>query len=242
MPEAGGLGIVAPVDPCGARCGGPRPAQNGFAGLSLTDRAELDALRAGDQRAFTRLIDRNHAAMVRVARGFVPSWAVAEEVVQDTWCAVVENLHHFEGRSTLKTWIFRILCNRAKGVGQHERRSVPLSALFAAEAQDGDGFIDAERLLADRFDRTGWWADPPRPFPVTPEDAVLSREAIAVVEQAIESLRPGQRTVITLRDVVGWRAQEVCVALDISEINQRVLLHRARSTVRQALELHYAAA
>jgi RNA polymerase sigma-70 factor (ECF subfamily) len=176
------------------------------------------------------LVRRHHATMVRVARSYVPTPEVAEEVAQDTWRAVIEGLDRFEGRSSLRTWIFSILVNQAKTKGARERRTVPLSSLAAEEAA-------AEELAVDpsRFDRKGGWDDPPSPFP-RPEEAVLSREALAVVDRAVAELRPAQRAVISLRDIEGWGSDEVRELLEISESNQRVLLHRARAKVRQALE------
>ena len=175
------------------------------------------------------LVRRYHRSMVRVARGYVPTQEVAEEVAQDTWRAVIEQLDRFEGRSSIKTWIFSILVNQAKTRGARERRSVPFSSLVSDEAGADDPAVDPSRFLK------GGWDDPPNPFP-QPEDAALSREALAVVERTVDDLPPGQRAVISLRDIEGWSSAEAREVLDISETNQRVLLHRARSKVRQALE------
>ena len=200
-----------------------------------TAAAEADLvarLRAGDDAAFMELIDRHGAAMLRVARMYVRDRAVAEEVVQETWLAVLQGIDRFEGRSSLKTWIFRILTNRAKTRGERESRTVPFSALAGA---DGDeGAVDADRFLPADHERTPHhWAVPPRGWP---EDRVLARETLAVVEAAIAMLPDGQRAVITLRDIEGWTADEVATVLEITDGNQRVLLHRARSKVRTALE------
>ena len=174
------------------------------------------------------LVERYHASMVRVATSFVPSRAVAEEVAQETWLAVLGGIDRFEGRSTLKTWIFRILVNRARTRGAREARSVPFASL---QREEGEPAVDPDRFLAD-----GAWASPPRPWEGQPEERLLSAEAREVIEAAIEKLPPAQRQVITMRDVEGYESAEVRDLLDLSEGNQRVLLHRARSKVRQALE------
>jgi RNA polymerase sigma-70 factor, ECF subfamily len=163
--------------------------------------------------------------MLRVARSLVGNRTVAEEVVQEAWLGVLRGLDRFEGRSSLKTWIFRILTNIAKTRAQRERRSVPFSEL---------GGDDGPSVDPGRFDPVfGVWSDPPQRLP---ESRLLAGELRVIVEGAIERLPPSQRTVITLRDVEGWSADEVCNALDLSETNQRVLLHRARTGVRKALE------
>jgi RNA polymerase sigma-70 factor (ECF subfamily) len=186
------------------------------------ERALVEALRAGDEEAFRGLIARHHDALLRSAMTFVSSRAVAEEVVQETWLSVIAGLDGFEGRSSLKTWIFRILANRAMSRGAREARVVPLSSLG-----------DEPTVDPDRFGAEGAWASPPRPW--APEDRALAAEARDRIEDAIAALPERQRLVITLRDVEGWPSGEVCVALDISENNQRVLLHRARAGVREAL-------
>ena len=188
----------------------------------------LERLRAVDESSFMELVERHHGTLVRLAQSFVPSRAVAEEVAQETWLGVLSGLDRFEGRSSLKTWIFRILVNRAKTRGVRESRSVPFSSLAADE---GEPAVDP-----DRFVEAGAWATPPRAWEGEPEDRLLSGEARGVIDAAIEELPPAQRQVITLRDVEGLDAAEVVDLLDISDGNQRVLLHRARSRVRQALE------
>jgi RNA polymerase sigma-70 factor, ECF subfamily len=185
----------------------------------------VEALRAGDESAFAELVREYSPSMLRVARMYVGSRAVAEEVVQEAWVAVLNGIGRFEGRSSLKTWIFRILTNIAKTRGQREGRSVPFSSL----ASDDEHAVDP-----DRFAENGQWTSPPRSF--GPEERLLSDETMAVVEEAIAALPPSQAIVISMRDVEGFSAEEACNALDISETNQRVLLHRARSKVRQALE------
>src|SRR3954447_24062210 len=179
--------------------------------------------------------------MLRVARGFVPSAAVAEEVVQETWLGVLRGLDRFEGRSSLRAWIFTILVNRARTRGERERRTVPFATLAAAEAGEGFHAVDPARFLPADHDR--WphhWAAPPARWDEVPEDAVAHAETLALVRRAIARLAPAQRTVIMLRDMIGCDAEEVCTALGITDANQRVLLHRARSRVRAALEEHLA--
>ena len=185
----------------------------------------VEALRAGDEATFERLVREYSPAMLRVAQLYVGSRAAAEEVVQDTWIGVLNGIGRFEGRSSLKTWIFRILTNIAKTRGQREGRSVPFSALGSGDDQAVD---------PDRFAQDGQWASPPRSF--RPEERLLGRETLDVVERAIAALPPSQALVITMRDVEGFGAEETRNVLGISETNQRVLLHRARAKVRQALE------
>jgi RNA polymerase sigma-70 factor (ECF subfamily) len=185
----------------------------------------VEALRAGDEATFERLVREYSPAMLRVAQLYVGSRAAAEEVVQDTWIGVLNGIGRFEGRSSLKTWIFRILTNIAKTRGQREGRSVPFSALGSGDDQAVD---------PDRFAQDGQWASPPRSF--GPEERLLGRETLDVVERAIAALPPSQALVITMRDVEGFGAEETRNVLGISETNQRVLLHRARAKVRQALE------
>jgi len=192
----------------------------------LEERQLIEALRAGDERAFEQLIRMYQASLIRVAQMYVSSRAVAEEVVQETWLAVLNGIGRFEGRSSLKTWIFRIVANRAKTRGEREGRIVPFSALGPPEPA----------VAGERFDH-GHWASPPADWP---EERLLGEETQRVIENAIERLPDVQRAVITLRDVQGWSADEVRNALELSETNQRVLLHRARSKVRRALEEYLA--
>ena len=193
----------------------------------------MSALRAGDEAAFRALVARHHAAMVSVALQFVPSRAVAEEVVQDTWLAVIRGIGRFEGRSSLRTWIFRILGNRARSRGASEHRSV------AVDLRDDAGpAVPPSRFRPEGDQWPGHWADPPRSLAQLPEERLVERETASVVASAIEGLVGSQRQVIVLRDVEGWSPTEVCDALGLSEGNQRVLLHRARSKVRAALERH----
>jgi RNA polymerase sigma-70 factor, ECF subfamily len=202
------------------------------------DEQLVAALRRGDAQAFGALVDRHSPAMLRVALAHVPSRAAAEEAVQETWIAVLRGIDRFEGRAQLKTWLFRILTNIAIRTGMRERRSVPFSALADAESGGGEPVVDRERFLpADHERWPGHWALPPARWP-TPEEGLLAGETRAVIAAAIAALPPAQRTVISLRDVEGWSSEEVGEALEITPGNQRVLLHRARSRVRAAIERH----
>ena len=191
------------------------------------------ALKAGDEDVFARLVAEYHSSLLRVARIYVPSQAVAEEVVQETWLGVLNGIDRFEGRSSLKTWIFRILTNVAKTRGERESRSVPFSALGDVSDEPA---VDPDHFFPPGHASSGAWAAPPRPWEDVPEERLLSMETQAAIARAIETLPPTQQTVITLRDVKGWEPDEVCNVLGITETNQRVLLHRARSKVRRALE------
>jgi RNA polymerase sigma-70 factor, ECF subfamily len=200
----------------------------------------LRSLRAGDERAFADLLERHHGALVRLANTFVRDRSVAEEVVQETWIAVIRGLGSFRGESSLKTWIFRILTNRAKTRALRERRTVPFSAL---DVDLDEPAVDPERFLdASHPQWPGHWASPPSDWRAIPEDRVLAGETLELIRGAIDELPPAHQQVITLRDVEGWDSDEVCELLGISEGNQRVLLHRARSRVRAALEVHLAPA
>jgi RNA polymerase sigma-70 factor, ECF subfamily len=199
----------------------------------VDDAVVIAGLRARDERVFAELMRMYNASLLRVAQIYVASRAVAEDVVQETWIGVLNGIDRFEGRSSLNTWIFRILTNIAKTRGQREARSVPFSAL---ERPDGgaEPAVDPSRFLPPDHERSpGAWAARPEPWP---EERLLANETRAVVDAAIEQLPPAQRAVITLRDIDGWSAEETRNALDVTETNQRVLLHRARSKVRQALE------
>jgi RNA polymerase sigma-70 factor (ECF subfamily) len=199
------------------------------------DEAELlERLRARDEGAFAELVRAWSPSMLRLARMHVSSAAVAEEVVQEAWLGVLEGIDRFEGRSSLKTWVFRILVNRAMTRGVREARSVPFATLAARDAAGDEPVVDP-----DRFTRDGAWASPPRRWEDSPELALRSEETLAVVRAAIEQLPPAQRLVITMRDLEGFGSAETCNALELSETNQRVLLHRARAKVRAALERHF---
>lgn len=189
-------------------------------------------LVAGDEAAFRALIEAHHGTMLRVARGYVRGEGVAEEVVQETWVAILKGLPRFQGRSSLKTWMFRILANRARTRGRREHRTIPVSALGALDA-DGQPAVDP-----DRFTTEGMWARPPTEFAGAPDAYADRGELGAHLLSAIDELPERQKLVITLRDVKGWSSEEVCNVLEVSATNQRVLLHRARSKVRAALETY----
>ncbi len=204
---------------------------------SPEDEQLLEALRRGEDGPFATLVDRHSSAMLHLASSYVRSRAVAEEVVQDAWVSVLRGIDRFEGRSSLKTWIFRILTNTAKTRAQREGRTVPFSDL-APEIGGGEPAVEPERFLdASHAGRAGWWAAPPRRWAdESPSEQLFARETRERISRAIGALPPMQRVVITLRDVEGWAADEVCDALELSGENQRVLLHRARSRVRRSLE------
>jgi RNA polymerase sigma-70 factor (ECF subfamily) len=201
------------------------------AAASPSDAEVLRRLRAGDEETFAALVDAHHGTMVRLALVFVRTRAAAEEVAQDAWVGVLKGLATFEERSSLKTWILRILTNRAKSRGVRDGRSVPFSSIGDAD-EEAEPAVDPER-----FKPNDMWAEPPRPWADdTPERLLMRREALALVEKTIDELPPQQRAVILLRDIEGESTADVCNVLEISETNQRVLLHRARMRVRRALE------
>ena len=205
------------------------------AGASHADATVVARLRDGDEAAFVSLVDRHAAAMLRVASMYLPR-AVAEDVVQDTWLGVLQGIAGFEQRSTLKTWIFSILMNRVRTQASREHRSVPFSALADAPSEH-EPAVEPDRFLgADHPQWPGHWASPPESWGGSPEERLLSAEVREEMQRAIDGLPPGQREVITLRDVEGWAGEEVSTLLQITPNNQRVLLHRARSRVRRALE------
>ena len=199
------------------------PADHGDAEL-------IRRLLDGDEQAFAQTVTKYHATMLRVARGYLSPPSAAEEVVQETWLAVLNGLGRFQGRSSLKTWMFRILANRARTRARREGRMMPISAMGALD-EDGQPAVDP-----DRFTSEGVWARSPTEFAGSPDSFADRTEIRQQVEQAIETLPERQRLVVTLRDLKGWSSDEVCNVLEISATNQRVLLHRARSKVRSALE------
>ena len=200
-----------------------------------SDDLELIArLRARDENAFMSLVDRLQPMMLRVARMYVSSQAVAEEVVQEAWLGVLQGIDRFEGRSSLRTWILRIVSNIAKTKGQREGRSVPFASL-AGDDLDRPTF-DPDRFLGPGEEWAGHWSSMPTEWRGLPDERALASETLAVVRGAIDALPPMQAEVIRLRDVLGWTSEEVRNALDLTETNQRVLLHRARAKVRRALE------
>ncbi len=201
-----------------------RAPQRARAAAAVDRDAELVAqLRAGDEQAFVTLVSRHHAAMLRLASSFVSSDAVAEEVVQDTWLGVLRGLDGFAGRSSFKTWLLRILVNRARSTGMRERRSVAVG--------DAGPVIDRAR-----FDASGAWMSPPQHWIEDSEERMLAQGAANQINVALSQLPERQRQVVTLRDIEGLSGQEVCAVLEISDANQRVLLHRGRGHLRQALE------
>jgi RNA polymerase sigma-70 factor (ECF subfamily) len=196
----------------------------------------LARLRAGDERAFEALVESYHATMIAVARSYVKTRDVAEEVVQEAWVGILKGLDRFEGRSSLKTWVLRILVNTAMTRGGREARSMPFSSL--APAREEGPAVEPERFRPPGEAFAGHWNAYPGDWSSLPEERLLGRETLELVRSAIEELPDAQRSVIAMRDVAGCSAEEVCQSLEISAGNQRVLLHRARSHVRAALERH----
>jgi RNA polymerase sigma-70 factor, ECF subfamily len=191
------------------------------------------ALRAGDETAFATLVDRHSPSMLRVARGYVHSHESAEEVVQDTWMALVKGIAGFEGRSSLRTWLFTVLINIAKSRGIREHRTTDFEMLAY-----GGHAMDPARFNAPGEEWPGHWKpdQEPLPFPDTPEGSVLGDELVALTRRELDKQPERQRTVVTLRDILGFEAAEVADLLEISAANQRVLLHRGRAAIRQVLE------
>jgi RNA polymerase sigma-70 factor (ECF subfamily) len=204
----------------------PRRPRRERAALSPADPdAELlRGVREGQEQAFVALVARHHSAMMHLARSFVPSAAIAEEVVQDTWLAVLRGLSGFEGRSSFKTWLLRILVNRARSTGVREHRSVAI----------GDATPAVDR---SRFDASGAWMSPPEHWVEDSDERLVAEGLAEQIQESLEQVPRRQREVVTLRDIDGLSGQEVAEALEISEANQRVLLHRGRSRLRAALEL-----
>jgi len=208
----------------------------------LPDDAHLiTQLRQRNEDAFIALVEQYHTSLVRLANIYVNDEAVAEDVAQETWLGVIKGLDRFEGRSSLKTWIFTILTNRAKTRAQREKRTLPFSALEALDfLEPGEPSVDPERFKPpDTPEWAGHWLSKPTPWDFSPESSLLSKELRVRVEEAVAVLPPGPRAVITMRDLEGWTSEEVCNVLGISETNQRVLLHRARSKVRRAIEMYF---
>ncbi len=215
---------------------GQHPAlSSASAGSPANDASMIAALCRRDEHALGQLIELYQGALVHTAMIYVASLAVAEEVVQETWISLLQSLDRFEGRCSLKTWIFRILTNRAKARGVREARSVPFSALRRLNDDADEPSVDPTA-----FDPSSQqWITTPQSWESIPEERVLAQETRTHIQQAVVGLPPAQRTVIVLRDIEGWSSEEVCGMLNISESNQRVLLHRARSKVRQALEQYF---
>jgi RNA polymerase sigma-70 factor (ECF subfamily) len=203
--------------------------------LNEEDARLVAELRAGDEAAFMALVEQYQGQLSRVALLYVSSREVAEDVVQETWLGVLKGLDRFEGRSSFRTWMFRILTNIAKTRGAREARTIPFSALAASEAGEEEPSVDPSRFHTSG-EAQGAWLLPPLHWDESPEAALSSTETLMVVRAAIDELPPAQRQVIQLRDIDGWTAEEVCNVLELTETNQRVLLHRARSKVRRAIE------
>jgi RNA polymerase sigma-70 factor (ECF subfamily) len=200
----------------------------------------IDALRRGNEQAFASLVRRYYDAMLGVAMNYVSSRAVAEEVVQETWLGVLNGLDQFEARSSLKTWIFRILINRAKTCVGREGRTLPFSSMEERSENPTELSVDPARFhTADHPTSPHHWRTPPRIWGESPEEWLLSAETQTLIRRAIDGLPHSQRDVISMRDIEGWESKEVSAILSISEANQRVLLHRARSRVRRALEEYF---
>lgn len=212
--------------------GTTREAHHDHAG---DDAALLPRIREGDRTAFAALVERHHGSLVRLAALFVSTRSSAEEVAQETWLAALDGIGRFEGRSSIKTWLFRIAVNRAKTRAVKEGRSVPFSGLGAGRPGE-----DEPSPVEGRFDAKGMWADPPVPWRVeTPEDLLARDESARALAGALEELPSSYRAIVTMRDVEEMTSEEVCNILEISESNQRVLLHRARARLRRALEHHF---
>lgn len=198
-----------------------------------SDQAVVAALRAGDETVFAALVDRHHASLVRLAMLYVGDRAVAEEVAQETWLGLLKGIDGFAGRSSLRTWLFRILTNQAKRHGMREGRSIPFSAIAPIGFEAA---VEPERFFPPGHEYAGHWRADLPDLATSPEAALLSGETRAVIDRAIADLPPAQRAVITLRDIEGWPSDDVCNELGLSGTNQRVLLHRARSKVRREIE------
>jgi RNA polymerase sigma-70 factor, ECF subfamily len=212
----------------------PVPAAASRTAAQLADDATVvAALRRGDEAIFTDLVNAYSTSLIRLAQDFVRTRSVAEEVVQETWLAVLSGIDRFEGRSSLKTWVYRILVNKAKTRGVREARSVPFSALAL---ESDERAVPEERFRGSDDQWPGHWASPPRSLDTVPDERVLAREARGRIAEALETLPDSQRVVVTLRDIAGWDSDEVCDALGLTEGNQRVLLHRGRAKLRAALE------
>ena len=195
----------------------------------------VSALQAGDGAAFRFFVESLHAPLIRMARIYVPA-ALAEEVVQDTWLAVTRSVGSFEGRASLKTWVYRIMLNKVRTLATREHKIIPFASV--GPGIDAAPSVEPERLLHPEFG-AGYWPAPPSRWDTRPEHQLMAAETMKVVGEAIAQLPAAQREVISLRDIEGWSSDEVCNALGVSSVNQRVLLHRARASVRAALEEYF---
>lgn len=197
----------------------------------------MDRLRGGDESAFVALVDRYSGSMLRLASLYANDPAVAEDVVQETWLGVLRGIRRFEGRSSLRTWIFHILLNRARTRRRRDGRLIPFSSYFERSGRTYEPAVDPDLFLpADHPQWPGHWRLAPESWDGSPEARLIAAETSTRIERVVADLPPAQREVITLRDIEGWSAKEVCRALRITASNQRVLLHRARARVRRALE------
>ncbi len=205
------------------------------------DAVLVPALRRGDPDAFAWILDRYDQSLRRVARTYVPTDSAADEVVQDTWLGVLNGIDRFEQRSSVKTWLYRILLNVARSKGTRERRSIPFSSAARSMDDGPEPTFDADRFRPDVAGEPhpGHWRSFPLDWEHEPEERLLSAETLGVVTTGLEGLPPTQREVLVLRDVEGWTPEEVCEALGLSDVNQRVLLHRGRARLRRALESYF---
>lgn len=203
------------------------------------ERILIQKLRSRDEYAFVELVQSYYGYLLPLANFFVSNKAVAEEVVQEAWMAVLTGIDRFEERSSFKTWISRIVMNLARTRGVRENRMVAFSEFAGSEAAVAEPAVDPDRFQTGSGDYPDHWSVVPRPWNFDPETQLLSHETMSVLDEAVELLPQAQRLVLTMRDIQGWSAVEVCNALEISETNQRVLLHRARSKVRGTLENYY---
>lgn len=217
-----------------------RPGQ-GAQGAAPAELRLIAAVRAGDDAAFAELVRKYAPMMLRLAQLSVGSGAVAEEVVQEAWIGVLNGIGRFEERSSLKTWIFRILQNKANTRAVREGATIPFSALDGGDANADEPSVEPDRFFGPGTEWAGHWASTPARFADLPEERLLARETLDHIAAALASLPPAQRTVVTMRDVHGWTADEVCETLELTPSNQRVLLHRGRSKIRTALEAHLTA-
>ena len=206
----------------------------GTEGARRTESTLVERLRVGDEVAFIRLLEQHGGTLRRIARLYATD-AVADEIVQETWIAVLRGIDGFEGRASLRTWLVRILINIARTHGAREHRHVPFSA-FVAPGDSDEVAVEPDRFQGPDGRFPGGWVSFPERWDEQPETRFMSTEGVSVAHRAIAALPPAQREVVTLRDVEGWTSDEVAEALAISPGNQRVLLHRARSRVRTALE------
>ncbi len=206
--------------------------------MSIADDELVDRLRAGDERAFADLVDRYSPSMLAVARIHVASREVAEDVVQDTWLALLKGIDRFEGRSSIRTWLFRVLVNIAKTRGVREKRSTPVDM----HAVDGRPAVSPARFQSVDAQWPGHWVRYPMPWRESPERSLLSGEALELVRRELARLPEQQRIVVSLRDVDGYDSDEVCALLELTAANQRVLLHRGRARIREALAGYFVTA